>query len=82
MHMYLFGGTIGWSRSPMYQMCNSTNNHMLPHHVISCCPENYGYLLIHSNNWLKKLTKTIEQLTIDYLKIDSFKRSAEIFQSI
>ena len=66
MQMYLFGGTIGWSKSPMYQMGSSTNNHMLPLPVISCHPGNYGYFLIHSNNWLGKLTKIIERLTIDF----------------
>ena len=76
--MYLFGGTIGWSRSPFFQIGNSTNNHMLPRPVISCCPGNYGYLLIHSNNWLKKLTKTVEQMTVD-LKKQIHQKDQQIF---
>ena len=61
-----------------FQIGNSTHNHMLPRPVISCRPGNYGYLLIHSDNWLKELTRTVEKLTVDFLKLDSSKRSTDV----
>ena len=76
--MYLFGGTIGWSRTPMFKICNSEKRHMLPRPVVACRPGNYGYLLTHSDNWLKKLTIIIQDLTIDFLKKDSSEKSKEV----
>ena len=64
--MFLFGGTIGWSRTPMFKIGRSDKNHMLPRPVVSCCPGNYGCILTHSDNWLKQLTNIIQDLTIDF----------------
>ena len=78
MQMFLFGGTIGWSRTPMFHIGRSEKNHMLPRPVVSCRPGNYGYLLTHSDNWLQKLTNTVQDLTIDFLTKDDSKKSKEV----
>ena len=66
--MFLFDGTIGWSRTPLKK------KNLLPCPVVSCCPGNYGYLLTHSDNWLQKFTNTVEYLTIDFITKDDSKK--------
>ena len=78
--MFLFGGTIGWSRTPMFKIGISEKNHMLPRPVVSCRPGNYGCILTHSDNWLKQLTNIIQNLTIDFLKTDKSKKSKEVLE--
>ena len=78
LHMYQYGGTIGPAHFPLFMKSASTKNHMLPRPVVSCRPGNYGHSLLNSQEWLRRLSFTVERYNLEFLENLNSKKSRDI----
>ena len=78
--MFIFGGTIGASRYPLY--LKDGKKKMLPRPVVLCRPGNIGYNMMKNMTWLQELSKDIEDLCIHHLSTQNDISSKSILDKI
>ena len=68
LQMYQYGGTIGYSRYPLYRIEGWSKDRMLPRPVVKSRPSNgLGYYIMENTQWFIDLVHDIEDLVVKHL---------------
>ena len=81
LEMYQYGGTIGYSRCPLYKLKGCMKNRMLPRPVVKSRPSHgLGHYIMENTQWFIDLVHDIEGLVVKHLLSIGTKETKRILK--